>query len=105
MFNKRSIIFRLNKFSGNFSVQYSIWLNGNKKLIKNTKKHPINAKTALLPESSNFSFCLKPPLELKWYFAFRLDKFSITNSENMNNNKKKDILFAKAKSSKVIQEL
>ena len=70
--------------------------------MKNTKKHPTNAKAALLPESFNFSFCLKPPLELKWYFAFRLDKFSIINNENINNNKKKDILLAKAKSSKVI---
>ena len=56
---------RSNKFSGNFIVQYNIWLNGNKKLIKKTEKHPANAKIALLPESFNFSFCLKPPLELK----------------------------------------
>ena len=73
--------------------------------MKNTKKHPTNAKIALLPESTNFSFCLKPPLELKWYFAFRLDKFSSTNNENINSNKKKDIRFANSKSSKVIQEL
>ena len=33
------------------------------------------------------------------------DKFSKTNKENINSNKKKDIRFAKAKSSKVIHEL
>ncbi len=105
MFNKRLIICKSNKFSGNLMVQYSIWINGNKKLMKNTEKQNVNAKKDLVPESLIFSFCLKPPLILKWYFAFFLDKFSIMNKENMNNNNKEAIRFANAKSSKDIQEL
>ena len=38
-------------------------------------------------------------------FAFFLERFSIINNEKINISKKEDILFAKAKSSKVIQEL
>ena len=49
-------------------VQYNIWLNGNKKLRKKIKKQNINAKKDFFPESFVFSFCLKPPFELKWYF-------------------------------------
>jgi len=101
----KSKAFKSNKFSGNLIVQYNIWLKGNKKLRKNIKKQNMNAKKDLLPESLNFSFCLNPPLVFKWYFAFRLDKFSNINNENINNNNKKDIRLAKAKSSKVIQEL
>ncbi len=60
-----------------------------KSLEKNNKtKH--KAKKDFFPESLIFSFCLKPPLELKWYLAFFLDKFSIMNNANINNNRKKD---------------
>ena len=71
-------------------VQYNIWLNGNKKLRKKIIKQNIKAKKDFFPESLIFSFCLKPPLELKWYLAFFLDKFSIMNNANINNNRKKD---------------
>ena len=64
-----------------------------------------NALKALIPESCIFSFCLKPPFVLEWYLAFFLDKFSKIKSANINIKRKKDILFEKAKSSKVIQEL
>ena len=73
--------------------------------MKNIKKQNKNAKKDLKPESLNFSFCFNPSLELKWYFAFRLEKFSNINNEKINNSKKKDIRFAKAKSSNVIHEL
>ena len=53
----------------------------------------------------SFSFCLNPPFVLEWYLAFFLDKFSKMNTAKMNKRRKKDILFEKAKSSKVIQEL
>ena len=101
----RVTTWRSKKFSGNLIVQYNIWHKGNKKLKKNKIKQIKNAIKAFTPESCVFSFCLKPPLELKWYFAFCLDKFSSKNKENINSNKKKDIRFANAKSSKVIQEL
>ena len=68
--------------------------------MKKIIKQNINAKKALKPKSFTFTFCLNPPLELRWYLAFLLDKFSKINKENMNNNKKKEILLAKAKSSK-----
>jgi len=99
------MIFKSSKFSGNFSVQYIIWLKGNKKLRKNNKKQKENAKNDLPLESLIFSFCLNPPLELKWYLAFLLEKFSRINNTKMNNKRKKDILFANAKSSKAIHEL
>ena len=50
----------------------------------------MNAKNDFFPESLTFSFCLKPPFELKWYLAFFLDKFSSINNPNINNNRKKD---------------
>ena len=53
----------------------------------------------------NFSFLLNPPLELKWYLAFFLEKFSIIKHANIKISKKNDNRFEKAKSSKVIQEL
>ena len=96
---------RSNILLGNFIVQYNIWLRGNTKLIKNIKKQKINAKKDLLPVSFIFVFCLKPPLVLKWYFAFFLDKFSKTNNAKINKSRKKDILFANAKSSNAIHEL
>ena len=68
--------------------------------MKKITKQNVNAKKALTPKSLAFTFCLNPPLELRWYLAFLLDKFSKINRENMNNNKKKEILLAKAKSSK-----
>ena len=105
MFNVRVITWRSKKFSGNFIVQYNIWLKGNKKLKKNIKKQIKKAKNALAPDNWNFSFCLKPPFVLEWYFALFLDKFSKIKSANINIKRKKDILFAKAKSSKVIQAL
>ena len=37
-------MFKSNKFSGNLTVQYNIWLNGNKKLRKNKVKQKENAK-------------------------------------------------------------
>ena len=64
-----------------------------------------NAKNALLPDSWIFSFCLNPPLVFAWYLAFFLDKFSKINIAKMNKRRKKDILFEKARSSNVIQEL
>ena len=63
---------------------------GNKKLKKKIKKQKIKANKALDLLNFNFSFRLNPPLELKWYLAFFLYKFSIINSANINNNKKND---------------
>ena len=58
-----------------------------------------------MPDKFIFSLCLKPPLVLEWYLAFFLDKFSKIKSANIKTSRKKEILFEKAKSSKVIQEL
>ena len=99
------MIFKSNKFSGNLIVQYNIWPNGKRKLKKNITKQNKKAKNDFLPESFNFSFCLNPPLALKWYYAFFLDKFSRINNANINNKRKKDKRFANAKSSKAIHEL
>ena len=65
VFNKRLKTFKSNKFSGNLIVQYNIWLNGNKKLMKKIKKQKIKAKNALFLVNLILSFCLNPPLELK----------------------------------------
>ena len=62
-------------------------------------------KKIFFPDNAIFSFCLNPPLELKWYLAFFLEKFSIIKHANINISKKKDNLFEKAKSSNVIHEL
>ena len=105
MFNIREIASISKKFSGNLIVQYNIWLKGNKKLKKKIVKQNKNAKIDFFPDNAIFSFCLKPPFELKWYLAFFLEKFSNIKHANINISKKKDNLFEKAKSSNVIQEL
>ena len=61
------------RFSGNLIVQYNIWLKGNKKLKKKIIKQNKNAKKDFFPVKLIFSFCLNPPLELKWYLAFFLE--------------------------------
>ena len=65
----------------------------------------MKAKKDFFPSSFIFCFCLNQPLKLKWYFAFFLEKFSIMKSAKIKSSKKNDNLFAKAKSSKAIQEL
>ena len=49
VFTKRSSILRSKKFSGNFIVQYNIWLNGKRKLKKNIEKQNIKAKKDFPP--------------------------------------------------------
>ena len=51
------------------------------------------------------SFAIPPYIYAYSLFAFFLDSFSVKNKINMNNSRKKDILFAKAKSSNVIHAL
>ena len=58
-----------------------------------------------MPVSLIFGFFTKPPLAGEWYLALFLEKFSVKNSNNINNNNKNESWFAEAKSSKAIQEL
>ena len=53
--------------------------------------------TSFFEDTSNYFQILKQ--------TFFLDKFSVRNNINTNNKRKKDIRFANAKSSKVIQAL
>ena len=58
-----------------------------KKIIKQKE----NARIALPPERSCFSFFLKPPFIFEWYLAFFLERFSKNNRAKINNNKKNEI--------------
>ena len=104
MFINNWKVFKSNKFFGKIIVQYNICKTGNKKLTKKTKKQNPNAKEPFEKFNLIFFFSLIPPLTGEWYWAFFLEIFSIKKSPRINNSKKNESWFAKAKSSKDIHE-
>ena len=104
MFENNWKVFKSNKFFGKIIVQYNICKTGNRKLIKKTKKQNTKAKVPLEKFSLIFFFSLMPPLIGEWYWARFLEIFSIKKSPKINNSKKNESWFAKAKSSKDIHE-
>ena len=97
-------VFKSNKFFGKIIVQYNICKTGNRKLIKNTKKQNPKAKILLEKFSLIFFFSLIRPLIGEWYWARFLEIFSIKKRPQINNSKKNESWFAKAKSSNDIHE-
>ena len=72
--------------------------------MKKTRKQTKKANIDWGPLRLSFFFCFTPPLDGEWYCAFLLDICSMKNNPKINNNRKNDNWFAKAKSSNDIHE-